>query len=367
MPLTKSRVVLAASLALAAAFNSGSARAQGGPGNLYTVANVSVQARADNAVEAKRVAIERAQEKAFRSLVQRLTDFRLHARIPSVQPTEVERLVSNIDVRDEGFSGTTYRATFDVGFSDRAVKALLNQFALPYSEERSPGVLIVPVYIEGGAAQTSDRNPWRAALARLDLNNGMVPLALAPTRTDITAAIANAYIASPESALQALQSQHRTQSLVLAVAELAGDGDSLVLRLVGSDSLGPFTLERTLRLKDASEESIADFAAGVTYEAIQQRWKLTRSSSAIAAAGGLAPLTPVSLTAEFSGLKEWQAIRAKLQRLPGLQNFEVKAVNPRGAQITLDYPGGGERLAEVAGAQGLAVDGSTGTLVVRSR
>lgn len=367
MPLTKIRVLLAAALAVTAALTPATSNAQAGRGDLYTVANVSVRADADDAVEAKKIAISTAQAKAFHELLQRLVDFRLHARIPPIQPDDVERLVSNLDVRDEGFSGTRYQATFDVGFSERPVKALLNQFALPFSEERASGLLIVPVYVEDGAAQPGDRNVWRAALAGLDLKNAPVPLTLAPTRADITAEIAMAYVASPESALQTLQNQHRARNLMLAFAELGADGESIVLRLVGADSLGEFTLERKLRSKDSPEEALADFAAEVAFQTVQQRWKLTRASSSLAASGSVGALTPLELTAEFSGLKEWQAIRGKLQKLPGLQNFEVRSVNPRGALITLEYPGGGEQLAQVAGSQGLAVDSSTGAWTVRTR
>lgn len=343
------------------------ARAQGPSGNPYTVANVTVEARAANAVEAKQIAISAAQTKAFRVLLHRLTDFRLHARLPPVQPSQVERVVTNLDVRNEGFSGTVYRATFDVGFADRGVKSFLNEFALPYTEERSPSVLIVPVYIVSGSAQTSDRNEWRNAFAQMDLRNALVPLTLAPVRADLTAPVAKAFVASPESALGTLRNQHKTQNVVLAVAELEAGGDAITLRLVGSDSLGLFTLERRLRTTDMRAEDAAAYAAGIAYGTLQERWKLTRSASGLAAAGGGGPLTPVLLTAEFSGLREWQAIRGKLQRMPGLQNFEVRGVNPRAAQIMLEFPGGATQLARVAGAQGLAVEEAASGWVVRSR
>lgn len=353
-------------LPLIAAMNL-AAHAQRGLGNPYIVANISVRAEAKNAVEAKKIALEAAQSKAFRALVQRLIDFRLHARIPTIEPDQVERLVSNIDVRNEGFSGTTYRATFDVGFSDRAVKALFNRFAVPYSEERAQGVLILPVYITGGAAVASDRNPWRMSLAGLDLKNGLVPVALAPTRSDITADVAKAYFASPDAALETLRNQHRTRNLILAVAELGLDGETLTVQLLGSDDLGTIALERKFRMREASEDALADFAAGVTYQMIQQRWKLTRPASLVSAAGGLAPLTRVELVAEFSGLREWQSLRGKLQRLPGLQNFDVKSVSPRGAQISFDFPGGGEQLAQIAASQGMAVEPGARGYIIRAR
>jgi hypothetical protein len=336
-------------------------------GDLFTVANVAVEASASDAVQAKKIAIETAQRRAFHSLLLRLTDFRLHDRLPPVQHEQIERLVTNIDVRNEGVSNTSYQASFDVGFSSPGVKQLLNEFALPYSLDRAPGMLIVPVYIEAGAAIASDRNPWRSALKRRDLQNGPVPITLAPTRSDLTADIVSAYFASPASAIQSLQNQHRTRNVMLAVAEPGAGGDTLTLRLAGADALGEFTLERKLRVKDAESDELADFGAKIAYETLQQRWKLTRPVSELAAAGRGGSLTPVELTAEFSGLREWQAIRGKLQKLPGLQGFEVKSVNPRGAQISLEFPGGADQLAQVAGSGGLAVENSGRGWVVRTR
>jgi hypothetical protein len=348
---------------LAASFSASAAPSQG---DLFTVANVSVEAMAKDAVEAKHVAIAAAHRRAFSALLRRLTDFRLHDRLPAVQPEQIERLVSNLDVRNEGVSNTSYQATFDVGFSQRGVESLLNEFALPFSLDRAPGVLIVPVYIVEGAAVAGNRNPWREALSRLDLKNAPVPIALAPTRSDITADIAEAYLANPASAIQSLRRQHRTRNVVLAVAE-PGGGGSLRLRMAGVDALGEFSLERRLRVRDGDDAEVADFGAGVAYHMLQQRWKLTRPVSELAAAGSGGSLTAVELTAQFSGLREWQAIRGKLQRLPGLQGFEVKSVTPRGAEISLQVPGGGQQLAQVAGSQGLSVENSGGAWVVRTR
>ena len=52
--------------------------------SLFTVANVKAAAEAANAVEAKKLATQSAETRAFRLLVSRLADFKSGSRIPDL-------------------------------------------------------------------------------------------------------------------------------------------------------------------------------------------------------------------------------------------------------------------------------------------
>ena len=345
--------------------------------SLFTVANVSAAAEAVNAVEAKKLATQSAETHAFRLLISRLADYRSVTRIPDLPAEQIERLVSDIDVRGEGVSGTSYVATFGVTFSERAIVGLLRQHGVTPIVDRGPEILIVPVFVEDGAAKTTDRNPWRSALAGLDLAHTHVPAKLAPTRGDLTAAIAKAYFANPASGMETLKLQYKTPQIVVALAEPDGGGDSLTVKLVGNDALGLFSLQRKVKAKEGIDEATLQSAARLAFETVQERWKLTRGSPAAATAAArsydsdeVSPageLVSVQVTAEYSGLKEWQAIRTRLQSVPGVQHWDLRSVNPRSAEIGFDFPGGPERLAEMAEARGLSVENSPEGLVVKSR
>lgn len=347
--------------------------------SVFTVANVKAQAEAANAVEAKKLATQSAETRAFQELVSRLTDIKAGARIPALAPEEVERLVSDIDVRGEGVSGTSYIATFGVTFSERAIVSLLRRYGASPVADRGPEILIIPVYVEDGAAKTTDRNPWRAALAGLDLTHALVPAKIAPVRGDITAALANAYTANPAASLETLKSQYQTTQILFALAGLDGNGDSLTLKLFGSDALGPFSLQRTIKAKEGVDDTVVQEAARLAFETVQERWKLTRGSAPAVSAEANAGagealhvasgsgLVAVQVTAQFSGLKEWQAIRTRLQSVPGVQNWDLRSVNPRSAEIGFNFPGGAERLAAMAAGQGLSVENGPDGLIVRTR
>jgi hypothetical protein len=340
--------------------------------SVFTVANVRAEAEAADAVEAKKRATEMAKMRAFRLLISRLTDFRAQQRIPDLPVEEVERLVSDINIRGEGVSGTGYVANFGITFSERAAGAFFAHYNVIPILDRGPEILIVPVYIEDGVTKTADRNPWRSALLALDLTHALVPAKVAPVRNDLTAAIANAYIANPASGVETLKSQYRTSQLLFAVASTGGGGDGIMLNLIGNDAAGQLSVLRKVRGQDAGEEPLLQAAARLAFETVQQRWKLTRDSyvqttddpASSPASGGA---TSLLVTAQYSGLKEWQTIRTRLQNLPGIQNWDLKAVNPREAQISFDFPGGADRLSAMAAGQGLSVENSPEGLVVKTR
>ncbi|MBT3070609.1 DUF2066 domain-containing protein [Rhodomicrobium sp. Az07] len=358
--------------------------AQTRPASVFAVSNVKVSAEAENAVEAKKIALGQAQSRAFRKLVSRIVDYRSQSHIPDLALNEIEALVSDMDVRGEGVSGTRYVATFGVSFSERAVQALLARYGVAAITDRGPEILIVPVYVEGGAARTADRNAWRMALTSLDLTHALVPAKVAPARSDITAAIASAYIASPAATLETLKTQYRTQQIMFALAETEGDGETISLKLIGLDSGGQFTVQRKVKGRGAGEGTALDAAADLAFDTVQERWKLAREASAPATPdgyGGTAPgpydgnsapayagsMETLQVTALYAGLKEWQTIRRQLQGLPGVQNWDLRSVNPRSASIAFDFPGGAARLTAMAAGQGLDVENGPDGLVVKVR
>ena len=286
------------------------------------------------------------------------------------------RLVSDLQVRGEGVTGTNYVATFGVTFSERAVNALLSRYGVIPILDRGPEILIVPVYIEEGTAHTGDRNPWRSALLELDLTHALVPAKVAPVRGDLTAAIANSYATNASAGVETLKTQYHTSQVVLAVVSTGGGG-VLTLKLAGSDAMGLFSLQRKVKAGDAPDEPLMRTAAQLAFDTLQERWKLTRDSFVQSTEPGAAPaagtgymtgeVSSILITAEFSGLKEWQAIRARLQHLPGVQNWDLRSVNPRSAIISFDFPGGAGRLTAMAAAQGLAVENGTDGLTVKTR
>jgi hypothetical protein len=357
---------IAAMLMAACAIFGGTAAAQTPPSAIFTVAKVAVKAEASDAVKAKQLAIVSGQKQALETLMLRLTGFSAHGSLPQIEDAAVQRLITGMQVRDERNSATVYLATLDFTFAPDAVKTLLDQFGVAYVVDRAPEVQVLPIYLEGGVVKPGDRNPWVAALAKRDLRNGLTPVKLNPPRADLPPAQVAAVAADPAKSFQSLQSQIKGGKLVLAVVEVDAAATMLTLKLAGQDASGPVKLERHYKILDGEIGESAEEAAKVTLGTLEGRWKLVHLASE-GELSGPQELSPVALTAQFAGLKEWQSIRAKLQKLPGMQNLNVMTVNPRGATVSLEYPGGAEHLAKAAANEGMVLEGGEGAWVLHLR
>jgi hypothetical protein len=353
-------------LVAACAFLSGAAMAQTAPASIFTIAKVAVRAEASDAVKAKQLAIASGQKQALEKLLLRLTGFSAHSRLPQVEDAAVQRLITGMQVRDERNSATVYLATIDFTFAPEPVKTMLNQFGVAYVVDRAPEVQVLPIYVEGGVVKPGDKNPWVAALVKRDLRNGLTPVKLNPPRADLPPAQIAAVAADPVKGFQSLQGQIKGGKLVLAIAEVDAGASMLTLKLAGQDASGPLKLERRFKISDQEIDESVEEAAKVALGTLEGRWKLTHLVSE-GALTGPQELTPVELTAQFASLKEWQTIKGKLQKLPGMQNLDIKTVNPRGATVSLEYPGGAERFAKAAANEGLVLDGGEGAWLLHLR
>lgn len=320
----------------------------------YTVAKVSVTADAKDAVTAKQNALTQAQQDALRLLLKRMTHWRAHGRLPVLEDTMVERMIEGFAVRRESNSATRYIATLDFNFEPNAVRDLLNRFGLPYTDQQAPQVLLLPVMLEAGGLKAGTTNPWYSALAAIDGEHALTPVKLAPPRPEFSPSMIEGLSNHARELFETLKYQYRAENLVLAAAEVDAQATQLQVRLAGHDAVGDFALTRTYRIYNRDTNEAAALAAQVSMKIIEGRWKTTRLAS-LGALTDAVPVETVELTVQFSGLKQWQEMRTRLQKVPGVQAIDIKGLNARGAAVTLDFPGGGAGLAKAAHSQGLAV------------
>jgi hypothetical protein len=339
------------------------ALAKGAP--VFTVAKVAVEAEAKDAVEAKQIALTEGQQAALRTLLKRLTHASVYPRLPVLEDSMVERMIDGFSVRRESNSTTRYIATLDYSFEPDSVRDILNRFGLPYAEQQAVPLVLLPVMTEGGGVKTSTGNAWFEALEAVDSEHSLAPFKLAAPRVDL----APGTISNPTSpeVLQTLRQQYRADALVLAIAEVNAQRTIMRVRLIGHDAVGSLYLERNYTITGQDIDGAASFAAKVAAGVIEGRWKETRLASLGAIGGAPAELETIALSVQFTGLKQWQNMRGRLQKIPGLQSLDIKALNARGAVISVEYAGGASRLAQAAQSQGLAIDQRGGELVLTSR
>jgi hypothetical protein len=335
----------------------GPAQARSGP--IFTVGRVSVSATAADAVKAKDKAIAQGQEKALRLLLKRLTPFSAHNRLPLMEAGQAERMIDGMSVRSERNSSTQYLATLDFTFQSRAVTRMLNRLGLPYASERSPQISVLPVLVEKGVLKPAGRNPWQKSFDSLDLDHMLTPMKVVPPRPDFIAPTFNGASAGAPSLMETLKFQYRAKHMVLAYADIDRNAGALNVRLMGTDPAGEISLTRRYKIYDQDLAEVTRRAARISAQMIQDRWKLTRLA-AQGALDGPSELERMDVTAEFTGAREWRKMHAALRQAPGMRGLEVKSLYARGASISLQYPGGPQRLAKVLQRYGIVLESRGG-------
>jgi hypothetical protein len=367
-------------LGLCLALGLMAAPAQADDDTPYTVSKIDVDITAKNAVAAKAKAMADAQKRGIDTVLRRVVPFSFSAKLPDLQPQQVETLVNGIAIRKEQYSTTRYIATLDVIFNEQGVKELLTSLGIPTSEERAPMISVLPLVIDGNKVK-SVNEPWRQAWLDLDLTHGLTPANVLQPRPELEAGMVRAVLAGDAGAFAAVQRDYGSAPLIIAVGQKV-EGGHFVTRLAGTDGVGRINYGRSDKLSGTAPKAAQD-AASFAYAVLENRWKATRAAPDPVAApvnyeeGGTPPpqAAPqqgepgrlVTAVVVFAGLKEWQQIRGRLAQVPGLQRLEVNSLSARTASITFDYAGSLGHLQQVLGQSGFSFENREEAFVLRAR
>ncbi len=331
--------------------------------SVYVAAKVSADATAKDAVTAKRRALATAEQRALEQVLKRLVPFGAYERLPVASASAIQGMLENFSVRSEQNSATRYIATLDYRFRAAQVRSFLQKHGIAFTEVQAPPVTVLPVYVEKGQVVSHGRDPWRQAWLALDLDHALTPVKLARHGSALTRETVEAIAGGDNEAFAALAEKHGTTTLVLAVAERAEDGARLATRLVGLDASGGLALARSDRVSAGDTAATARRAALVSLKIIEGRWKTTQ---AVPGDGEAAARHTVDLIVQFSGQAQWQEIKSRLARIPGVQALEVTSLSARSAAIRFRFPGGAPRLGGQLAAHNLRLDAQDGAWVLSS-
>lgn len=347
------------------------AAAEEGP---YAVSKLVVDTTAKDAVAAKGRGMAEAEARAVRIVLKRLVPFAAFPQLPDLTQDDVEEMVKNVSFRREQNSTTRYLATLDVSINEEAVKQLLTTNKLPYSETLGPKIAILPVVFEGDAVKREGAGGWRQAWTDLDLSHSIVPADLVDLQPSLDATTLKAILAGNSAAYAKVRGEYGDGPLVIAVGE-GVEGGKFATRLVGVDGVGEINFGRTDQVHGGDFKTAARDAASFGFGVLEGRWKVMQSvppQQASRQEG--APGTPqgepernVVAMVEFSGLKEWQEMRAQLMNIAGIQGLEVNTLSARSASITFDYAGSLGHLQKELDQHGFIFENREDNLVVRAR
>ena len=136
--------------------------------NLFEVKNVSVDAEASSALEARGIALKNGQTRAFQVLLKRLTRVEDWPVLPIVNEQEIETFVRRFRLQDEKTSTRRYLASMSVVFEPETVLDLLRNLNIPFSETQSRPMLLLPVLEDVDGYSLWDNHWWAESWARMD-------------------------------------------------------------------------------------------------------------------------------------------------------------------------------------------------------
>jgi Uncharacterized protein conserved in bacteria (DUF2066) len=335
MKATSLATVVFAAFAALCAFAPSPASAQNAA-DVYVVAGIRVDETAANAAEAQAAGFTSAQRQGFDRLVRRLTipeELAAHGA-PAPDATALERLVTSVQVEEEGRSGTRYVGRLTVRFDPSGVRTALRGQGLSVVDTRTAPVLIAPLAPE----LSSDAAAlWRQVWAQGGFQDELAPLAVAPETLqgapDWAIAAPYAQAAAAASVIYAtvrVQGNVATAALIEVTGSARRDRGEVAARVPGSDAA-------SLR---AAFASLADQATA----RVQNEWK-----ARIATGGG--QRARVSASALYTDERQWERIKQALEGAAQtlISEIRIEAVGREGALVSFSFVGDRNQLvAELA-------------------
>lgn len=321
--------------------------------SLFDVDGVTVSAQAANAVEAKKQAIGEATGKALTTVMQRLTRKEDHGRLPQPGLDKVEDMLSGIAVVKDNATGTHYSATFNFRFDPEAVRILLGHAGIGFVERVSEPVLVVPFLSRDGELALGKDNAYLAAWQALDTANSLTPVRVPTTGIAEQGVSPEAVLAGDYDAMLTLRFLYETRHTLVSRCTITGPEAPVACSLKGETPAGPIEAEETVAATGDVPAAL-QLAARSLLERLEDQWK---TASIVDPGGVLEPDSQdsqtVPVTAAFSGLREWQDLRARLTSVPGVTGVDVVALHAKGAELNVTFLGDVDQLVQMLSAQDL--------------
>ena len=328
--------VAALSFAASAHAAPAPAPAASAPLDLYTVTNIRIDATAESAQTARDAAMAQGRPQAWTSVYRRLTPQAMWGRQPRLSDAQLFRLIRSFEVAGERRSTTRYLADVTFHFNPVAVRQLLRQSGISFTETRSRPALVIPVV---GDERFDPMSAWSAAWRDDSHRQGLVPMMLPDADAENEDVLSRPDLAQADwAALAPLTERYAPSVVVVAIASADG-------RSVRSIEISP--TGRTPSSFAFAQPNFPALADAVT-DKVAESWK-SRSSVDYATRARLVA------DVQFNSLEEWSRIRAQLGAVRAISDFEVVGLARNEAEIDLAYFGRVEQLRDALAQQNLSL------------
>jgi hypothetical protein len=315
--------------------------------NIFAVGSVKVDATAASATEARDTAIAQGRPIAWAKLYRRLTRSKDWPRQPQLDDQTLLHMIRGLEIANEKRSSTRYLAEITYDFNAPAVRKVLQQAGIAYSEASGKRVLVIPI-LAGKPFESA--SPWTQAWARGDLSNSLTPIVLPSGNTVDLDVLARSDLAALNwSTFARLAARYSASEVV--VAEASENANAVTVRLVRVSSAGATVLSLPPRMGYGA-------AADAAVTSLSEAWK----GRSVVDYGQKSKLTAV---VSFSSGREWASIRTRLAAVPTVANVSIVGLSLNSAEIELAYVGQLPQLQDALTQQSLNLRAGVGTYSLR--
>jgi len=315
----------------------------------YTVSGIKVDATAQSAIEAQTRAINSGRAKAWQTLYRRLAKQQDWAHQPTLDDVTLQRLVRSYQARDQRSSTTRFVANMTYVFNPNAVRRILQQANVAYSDVAARPLLVIPLG-PGWSAET----PWTRAWKDPRFARGAVPLVLPLADGVDEPALASLHFDTAEwQDVEPMASRiHASEAYIVLVVPQRAQMIIKIRRLAQSGGASLPGLVAPVAPKTPAAKGFGE-VADVAANAIIDSWK---SRSVI----DFAKRSKLLASMHVENLGEWTQTLQKLEAVSTVSDVSVVAMDIGEARVAISYAGTTDQLNEQLSHAGLALSNDNG-------
>jgi len=339
---------------------------------LFSVTGVQVDVTDTDAATARTRAIIEAQVKAFYMLAERLGSPEAAQRLQGMDAREIGRMLRSLSIEEERSAPGRYIGRLTVRFLPDKIREVFSQHGIDVVEDQAPAMVVLPIWKGPTGTVIWEDNLWRKAWLDLKAEQSLVPIIVPLGDLEDTSAI------SPQEAeagdavkLESIMMRYEAKAILVAFAEPDPQGGIHAV-MQGDSPLGRINFDKVYTAEDGTLEGAAAAAAKRFDEVMLEKWRSvrlkvaaeTRARAEVEQQTSRAT-TSMAVAVPFSGIYQWNGIRARLLATPGVLGVDVSTIAENGAVIQLAFADTIQDLQSALSGSGLRLVQSRGTWVLQ--
>ena len=339
---------------------------------LFSVTGVQVDVTDKDAASARTRAIIEAQVKAFYTLAERLVSPEAAQRLQGMDARNIGRMLRSLSIEEERSGPGRYIGKLTVRFLPDKIREVLGRYGIDVVEDQAPAMVVLPVWKGPNGLVIWEDNLWRKAWLDLKAEQSLVPIIVPLGDLEDTSAISPDEAAAGNAVkLESLMLRYEAKAVLVAIAEPDPSGGIHAV-MQGDSPLGRINFDKIYTADDGTPDSAAATAAKRFDDVMLEKWRSVRIKMAAEARARAEAeqqtrraATSLPVAVPFSGIHQWNGIRARLLATPGVIGVDVSTIADNGAVIQLAFLDSVQDLQSALSGSGLRLVQSRGTWVLQ--